>query len=368
MSPMKTWERQFAKASLILALTTGIPALAALVAPAALALDEARRLIDSGRPCMAVGVLESRLTAIAGDSVYLKTLARAYRECIPVVERQGELARGEELRGRLRILDDRPVERQPAMPRVWVAPELLPPPIPACPERAGWTVTETASFCIHSPGPLANDAVRVAERARAAALAEWAEADPAARWRVKGDLFVFTSADAFERGSGVPREACGRSIVAMTSDASRVFRREVLALDGHGCDFAATVAREVTRATLADRFGAYPLPRWAEEGIAALTDPSAEIWRHEVRFASARKEGRAIPVETILTRDAPAGDRLALYRAESVVLVQYLTTWLGRPRFGRFLRDAMADDPVAALRKHYGLSPRELESELEHAR
>ena len=122
---------------------------------------------------------------------------------------------------------------------------------------------------------------------------------------------------------------------------------------------------ELTHTVLACRFRR-PVPRWADEGAAVLSESLTERRRQQRSVVKLFETGRRIPLGELLRMSEYPADRgamLALY-SEGVSLVSFLVERGGRIRFLAFLEDAGRSDWDAAVRSHYGgVSIEELERE-----
>ncbi len=97
------------------------------------------------------------------------------------------------------------------------------------------------------------------------------------------------------------------------------------------------------------------VPRWADEGIAVLTEPPTEVERHRKNLVRCQRDGLLIPVRDLLTlKDYPHPRQIGAFYAESVVLCEFLTKQRGPQTLTAFVRDGLRDGYEAALRKHYG--------------
>jgi hypothetical protein len=104
-----------------------------------------------------------------------------------------------------------------------------------------------------------------------------------------------------------------------------------------------------------------PLPRWADEGAATLTEHISERTRQLEILEQVSRNKQRIPLSQLLEIDEYPKDMqqvLALY-AEGYSLADFLVQQhgdKGRQVYLAFLKDALAGNWEAAFRKHYGFA------------
>jgi len=218
----------------------------------------------------------------------------------------------------------------------------------------GWSVAETMNFRIyHNLSPeWVERTAQVAERTRASMQRKWlGQSQPA--WNPKCEIFLHASAQDYSRATGVPASSPGHSSFQL--DAGRVLSRRI---DLH-CDdnniFMAVLPHEATHVVLAGNFGDKPVPRWADEGIAVLTEPRDKIERHLRTLPDHRQAHQLFPVKQLVNMsDYPDPHYVAAFYAESVSLVEFLSKERGPEVFTQFVRDGLRENFDAALARHYG--------------
>ena len=218
----------------------------------------------------------------------------------------------------------------------------------------GWCVAETANFRIlhQDDADLAERAGRVAEGTRTAVLRKWFGA-AGEDWPERCEVYLHASPGSFWRVTGLsPGVPAATSVHA---EGERVLWRRI---DVHCEDrnvLAAVLPHEVTHAVLAGRFGGHAVPRWADEGMAVLSEPRDRVEGHLAHLARFYREGRVFsPRDLLRLTDYPAPQDWGVFYAESVSLVDFLARAQGPRTFTRFLRDGLRDGYEAALRRHYG--------------
>ena len=235
-------------------------------------------------------------------------------------------------------------------------------------KEQGWMVCETSHFKVyHHDRQLAEQVAQIAETTRAAVIRKWLGTDVA--WQQPCQIFVHPTADSYHRQSGMPATAPGHSDYdADRNDASIIHYRRVFLRADHVHMLTAILPHEVTHVILNGQFGRKLLPRWADEGMAVLSEPYGRIQMHLTPLAAAYQQGQALSLQELLTVDDYPKDRskVASFYGQSVCLVEFLCTLKGPMTFVSFMRDANREGDAAALQRNYGLSLTELESKLQH--
>jgi hypothetical protein len=110
---------------------------------------------------------------------------------------------------------------------------------------------------------------------------------------------------------------------------------------------------EVAHTVLADHFRT-PLPRWADEGAAVLSEDEEERERHgKLAMQIARTPGRLMALRRLFAlRDFPQ-DVMVLY-AQGYAVTQYLVDKKDRKTFLKFVKQGMDDGWDKAVQTHYG--------------
>ena len=221
----------------------------------------------------------------------------------------------------------------------------------------GWAVAETRNFRFFhvQPREAAEKAARLAESGRLAAARKWF-GEPLADWTEKQrcDVYLHDTGDAYARATGQPPQCPGHSTMPMEGD--RVLGRRI---DLH-CDDpnmgVGVLPHEVTHVVLAGRFpGA--LPRWADEGMAVLSEPRDRVERHLNNLPNHAQQRQLFNLGQLMRLDTYPEPRLiGPFYAQSVSLVDYLSRLRGPVVFSQFLTEGMRGNWEAALKKHYNLA------------
>jgi hypothetical protein len=115
---------------------------------------------------------------------------------------------------------------------------------------------------------------------------------------------------------------------------------------------ANALPHEVTHTILAYHFRR-PMPRWADEGAAVLSEGERAWRRHEQALRKVLDTpGRAIPLRQLLTMGDYPPDIMALY-AQGFGVTRFLVQARDRATFLAFLREGMEGDWDGAVKAHY---------------
>jgi hypothetical protein len=239
--------------------------------------------------------------------------------------------------------------------------------IPA--QQGTWAAVETPNFRIlHLQSQeFAERIARSAEATRTAMIKKWFGTDTGP-WKPRCDIYLYATAQDYSQATGVPLDSPGHS--TMQIDGERVLSRRI---DLH-CDnpnmTTGVLPHETTHVVLAGRFGVHAVPRWADEGIAVLSEPRDRIERHLHNLPKHRADRHLFGTGQLMTLDAYPDPRyIGPFYAQSVSLVEFLSERSGPLAFTKFLRDGLNGGYEVALQRYYGIqSFAELEQQwMQHA-
>jgi hypothetical protein len=221
---------------------------------------------------------------------------------------------------------------------------------------AGMAVTETANFRIfHTQSrDYAERVARAAETTRLAMGRKWfGEVLPT--WSPRCDIHLHATRQDYAKATGAGAESPGHSTFSL--DAGRVVSRRI----DLRCDdkhlLRATLPHETTHVVLAGRFGRHDVPRWADEGMAVLSEPRERIELHLRNLPAHQRDGRLFGVGRLLQMaDYPDAPSVGAFYAQSVSLVGFLCRKKDPQTFAAFLKDGLAGGYEPALRKHYAIN------------
>ena len=219
----------------------------------------------------------------------------------------------------------------------------------------GWNVAHTQHFRVfHKLEKSSADRVaQMAEQTRVVQGRRWF-GERAVGWETKCDLYVHATGSEYSQATGVPPSSPGHSTVKVES--GKVSHRRI---DLHSDDpnmLEGVLPHETTHVVLAGNLGSSLVPRWADEGMSVLSEPQDRIERHTRQMAKLNQDGTLFPLKQLLElRDYPDQGRVGAFYAQSVSVVQFLTSLKGHQVFAQFLKDGMAGGYESALRTHYGV-------------
>jgi hypothetical protein len=220
----------------------------------------------------------------------------------------------------------------------------------------GWEVAETPHFRIlhKQPRAFVEQAARVAEQTRVAMYRKWFGSD-GEPWSPKCDLYLHATAADYGNYTGQTTSSPGFSRIDFDPVVGRVVLRVIhMHCENPAALLNAVLPHEATHVVLAGQFGRGPLPHWADEGMAVLTEPAEKLAQHRGNLARCRGELFAVR-ELMQLQDWPHPRRISAFYAQSVSLVDYLCGLRDARTFTQFLRDGLREGYEPALRRHYGI-------------
>ncbi len=222
-------------------------------------------------------------------------------------------------------------------------------------EKTAWQELESDSFRVRYTGEkaLAQETLVVAEECRKVMIERWSGA-PSPKWSAKCEITVFSTAKQYSQATGRTVSSVGHS---QANIKGGVVEARSISLHQEESNYLdTTLPREITHLVIAEMFADAPVPRWADIGMAALSEPNSEIAR-SLRATSkmASKGNQLYTVDFLLkSKEIPTGDPMTIYYAESVSLVHYLVKLKGAKTFSAFLREAPRRGFDSALKNQYG--------------
>lgn len=119
---------------------------------------------------------------------------------------------------------------------------------------------------------------------------------------------------------------------------------------------------EITHTVFAARFRR-PLPRWADEGGAVLSEDYQELARHDLLVRQLINQGRMIPLRRLFVLTEYPRDVMALY-AQGFSIANFLVSMKGKHQYLDFVEDGQSYGWEFAIQRHFRYSTAE---ELEDA-
>jgi hypothetical protein len=220
----------------------------------------------------------------------------------------------------------------------------------------GWEVVETPHFRVlyKQSREFADRAARVAEQTCLAMHRKWFGHD-GEPWSPKCDVYLHATAADYGSYTGQRTDSPGFAHIDQDPVAGRVAGRAIhLHCENPAEVLSAVLPHEATHVVLAGQFGRGQLPRWADEGMAVLTEPAEKLEQHRYNLARCRAQLFAVN-ELMQLPDWPASKRISAFYAQSVSLVSYLCGLRDARTFTQFLRDGLREGYEPALRRHYGI-------------
>lgn len=238
------------------------------------------------------------------------------------------------------------------------SPEPAQPPVaassPTSPDGR-WLVRETPNFRIfhHSP-ELAARAAQAAESVRFAQGKRWTSPAASRNWNPKCEVYLYPEAAVFAKMTGQPETSPG--FTTMAANGGKIVSRRVNLRADHPQLLSAILPHEITHVVLADLFPEQPIPRWADEGMAVLAEPPAELRSRSAELNAPLQENRVFTVADLVALDFPDAKDWSTYYAQSISLTRFLVEQ-GQPRdFIRFLQASQRSGIDVALRETYKIN------------
>ena len=223
--------------------------------------------------------------------------------------------------------------------------------------RSGpWHVLETSNFRVHATDEnFAGQVADIAESTRIELYRTWYGHVPETNWSPKCDIFIHDSAEQYARITHQGQASPGHSQTGV--DRGRITSRRIdLRRDGPDL-IHAILPHEATHVVLADRFNAKPMPRWADEGMAVLTEPAEKKQAHLKNLGDLSQRTRLFTARQLMTmNDYPSGNQWQMFYAESVSLVEYLVNRNGPTKFIEFMEGSLASGYEGELKRVYGFA------------
>jgi hypothetical protein len=220
------------------------------------------------------------------------------------------------------------------------------------PNQGNWQVWNTPNFRIlHADAAVAERVAQVAETARDEQTRRWAGSSPPGPWSPRCDIYIYPSAALFSQMTGQPEDSPGFSTMGLNS--GRIVARRLNLRADHPNMVAAVLPHEVTHVVLADLFTTQQIPRWADEGIAVLSEPASEQHLRAEDLSKPLAANQLFKVETLMKADYPDGRYWALFYAQSISLTRFLVESGDHARFIQFLQGSQRNGFEAELRRVY---------------
>jgi hypothetical protein len=221
--------------------------------------------------------------------------------------------------------------------------------------QGGWRITETENFrIIHRDVALAEEVAVIAENARKQAHDLWFAAEPMPQWTPKCDLVLYPTAQEFaQQTNQMPQSPAFTQCDVHNGWVAS--RRIELRIDEPNMK-TGILPHEIAHAVFAGQFAGRSPPKWADEGMAVLTEPEEIQNRHLTGLVQARSGGRGFTCDQLLPMQQYPQQVQEFY-AHSVGVCRMLTERNGgRERLVQFVRTAVeSNDYEGTLFRVYGI-------------
>ena len=221
------------------------------------------------------------------------------------------------------------------------------------PRQGQWAVAETAHFRVlhNQPRETAERVARIAETTRAAMARKWFGDEPLS-WERPCDIYLHAGTQEYTQATGAPAQSPGHSTMKRDGDRVLVRKIDLRCDEPHMLD--SVLPHETTHVVLVGRFGPHDVPRWADEGMAVLTEPRDRVELHLRNLPTHRRDRTLFNLGQLMTMDRYPDPRyIGPFYAQSVSLVEFLSQRNGPQVFTRFLREGLEGGYEPALRKYY---------------
>lgn len=221
-------------------------------------------------------------------------------------------------------------------------------------ESKGWLIQESQTFRVCCGTSLAASR-RLPEACEALRrqLQETWFGEASGDWSPKCEIVVHPTVSEYVRELGPgSRQSSGCATVEV--EGGKVVKRRIdLRADADDW-MTSALPHEMTHVVLAEKFTRKQIPRWANEGMAILSEPAArQATRRAAMQRALATTGRFAAAELVVLADYPAASRRDAFYGESASLVAYLIERDSPARFLEFLQVAERESCERALKEVY---------------
>lgn len=217
------------------------------------------------------------------------------------------------------------------------------------------SMAETVNFRIYHQlnQAEADQVAQACEAARATAQKHWyGKVQP--DWTPKCDVHLHANTDAYSRETGVAGGVPGHADIGQQGE--RVVKRKLHFRMDHPNVLKTVLPHETAHVVFAGHFGAGHVPRWADEGMAVMSEPRELIERHLKNLPGHRDAQQLFALKDLMeSKDYPAPRLIGAFYAQSVSLVEFMSGLKGSETFAQFLKESQQSNYEAAMKKYYGL-------------
>lgn len=218
-----------------------------------------------------------------------------------------------------------------------------------------WTVVETPNFRCRCQLPEA-DAKRLAEcceawRNRLRKI--WITDATTANWLPRCEVCVHPGKAAYNLALNRPNDVSVGSTMMNFDQGRTVLRRIDVRADASDWSNAA-LPHELTHVVLGERFGGHALPRWADEGIAMLSESTEKHHERLVNLRENLARRQTLRMEELVNASRmPAPHLRDAFYGQSVALTSLLIRQSTPARFADFIEQSQRQGIDGALNQHY---------------
>lgn len=203
----------------------------------------------------------------------------------------------------------------------------------------GWHIYRSENFEIRCRGPIVDiDTVtRCCEETRAVLRTTWLSGFPAMNWRPACQVIVHTSASDYTRDTRASSQT--KAVTSLQIGQGQVWSRRIdLLADSEGWA-ANLIPHEMTHVVLADRFCHRQIPRWADEGLAILSESGDRLAKALEAADINSRSGQAINLSQLLSAAAYPSkkEQAELFFAQSAAFSAFLLSQFPEEDVMRFV-------------------------------
>jgi hypothetical protein len=215
-----------------------------------------------------------------------------------------------------------------------------------------WQTLDSKNFRIYHTDPaLASKVMKNAEKARAELIKRWPTATSRGDWSPLCEIYLYPTAKLYAQMTGQPEDSPGFSTMGMNN--GRITARRVNLRADHSTVVSAVLPHEITHVILADFFTQWQIPRWADEGLAVLSEPMDEQDRRANDLTRPLAADQLFRIEDLMQMDYPDQKFWSLYYAQSVSLSRFLIEQGTPSQMLEFLQASQREGYEPALRRIY---------------
>jgi hypothetical protein len=216
-----------------------------------------------------------------------------------------------------------------------------------------WAKAETEHLLVYHAMSQeeAEKAIRIAEATRKAMTRKWF-GDSGGPWSPRCIIYLHPTVKGYTAATSAAAYSPGHSTISM--DQGHVVQRRIDLRCDDPAMLTGTLPHEMTHVILAGRFGRHLVPRWADEGIAVLSEPRQSIDLIVSKLPTFREDGTLFRTgELMRMQEYPEARLVGQFYAQGVSLVEFLCKKKDPQTFTRFLREGLDGNYETALQRHY---------------